>query len=494
MDCILSLDVGTTSIKVCISDQNLNQLCCIKKEYNLEASNGFVELEPEKYAEAIYEGVNEAIERSPQSQIKAIVFTTQGETMIPIDCKGTPLRKAIVWLDSRADCEAKHLSARFSDEYFGEITGLPELTGACPIAKLLWIKNNEPDIFNKTAKFLLLEDWLIYKLTGRVCTEKSLVSSSGYFNLCTDDYWQEILECVGVERDKLPELLEPGQFCAEISAEAADRLHIPAKTPVFAGAMDQVASAIGAGAVSEEIVTETTGTALVVAAFSNQRKYLVREGITEYRHAIPGCFLNLSFSNTAGILLKWFKDEFCQDIVQKCKENGGDVFAEMDCLAKTVKPLCDGLSLFPHFEGINIPKQDLKAKGVYFGIGLNTTRGHFIRALLESVAYMLRENVEVLNCNAEEIRSLGGGASSTLWCKIKADVTQKNILTYDAESTSRGAAILGACGLGWYDNIVDACKKTSPKKVYKPGGEIGMYENGYKHYRSMYRQFRQLFQ
>jgi len=489
MDCILTFDIGTTSVKTCLFDFSLNRLCCVSEEYFLDVDEFVVELDAETYIDAIKKSIEKVKSFVPDAHISAISSVTQGETLIPVSKEGKALRKAIVWLDSRAEEEANYISEQIPQKEFADVTGLPELTGACPVAKLLWIKNQEKTIYERCEKFLFLEDWVIFRLTGKFMSEKSLVSSSGYFDINQDEYWDKMLEVAGIAKEKLPEAAECGTLCATVSKQASEEFGLPLDAAVFTGAMDQVASAIGAGALSEEIITETTGTALVVTSYSKERKFYAERGITEYRHAVKGSYLNLAFSNTAGIVLKWFKDTFCTDLL------GGEVpvYQRLDQMAETVKPLSDGLCLFPHFEGISYPTIDTNARGVYFGIGLGTTRAHFVRALLEGVSYMLRENVEAISGDAKEIRSLGGASASEVWCQIKADVLNKKMVTYEAESTSLGAAMLAACGLGIYKDLSEGVKTVVAQKAYTPGDNSGVYEQGYQKYLAMYEIFKNLF-
>lgn len=489
MECILTFDIGTTSVKTCLFDLSLNRLCCISEEYLIDADGLFIELDAEAYIDAIKKSITKARELLPDAHIKAVTSTTQGETLIAVSKDGKALRKAIVWLDSRAEKEASLISESIPKKEFARTTGLPELTGACPITKLLWIKNNEPQIYDECEKFLFLEDWVIFRLTGKFISEKALVSSSGYFDINGDCYWDKILDVAGIAKEKLPEARECGEFCSYVTKEAADFFGLPSDTAVYTGAMDQVASAIGAGALTEDIITETTGTALVVTSYSKERRYYAEKGITEYRHARQGGYLNLTFSNTAGIVLKWFKDAFFSDLIG----NGTPIYEQLDKMAESVSPLSDGLCLFPHFEGTSYPEINTDARGVFFGIGLGTTRAHFIRAILEGVSYMLRENIESISSDAKEIRSLGGASGSDVWCQIKADVINKQIVTYEAESTSLGAAILTACGMGLYKNLEDAIKVAKPKKTYTPDTNSDLYEGGYRKYLAMYDAFKHLF-
>lgn len=185
----LTFDVGTTAVKSCLFDDDLRLLSIANEEYTLDTdAGGRVELDPERYWQAVCGGAAEALRRAqlPPSAVSAICITTQGETLIPIGKDGRALRKAIVWLDERAKKQADTLSARFSSAEFYHETGLPELNGFLPLAKLMWIRENEPEIYRQTEKFLLLEDYLLYRLTGQLAAEKTLASSTGWFSLQTD--------------------------------------------------------------------------------------------------------------------------------------------------------------------------------------------------------------------------------------------------------------------------------------------------------------------
>ena len=312
----LTFDVGTTAVKSCLFDDDLRLLSIANEEYTLDTdAGGRVELDPERYWQAVCGGAAEALRRAqlPPSAVSAICITTQGETLIPIGKDGRALRKAIVWLDERAKKQADTLSARFSSAEFYHETGLPELNGFLPLAKLMWIRENEPEIYRQTEKFLLLEDYLLYRLTGQFAAEKTLASSTGWFSLRTDGYWQEGLAAAGIPQEKLPELFEPGTVLpAKLLPDVREKLGFRADTLVVTGAMDQTAGALGAGNLRPGCVTETTGTALCIGAALEKADLDDPNRVTVYRHVKPGLFLMLPFCMTAGLFLKWFKDTFCE--------------------------------------------------------------------------------------------------------------------------------------------------------------------------------------
>ena len=442
---ILSIDVGTTSVKLCLFDRSLALVASASAGYDLDTAGGRTEADPALYLEAI----RRCTDQLPDlSGVAAIGLTTQGETLIPVDPAGRPLSRAIVWLDDRAQRQAEVLREKIDSQTFYESTGLPELSGALPLSKLLWIKEQEPELYRRTHQFLLLEDYLIHWLTGRFCTEKSLLTSTGYFHLGRDDYWQELLELAGLDRRKLPPALECGTPAGTILPDRAALLGLPETAAVVTGAMDQTAAALAAGCTGPHVITETTGTAMVAAAYTRQPVFLPDHHLTVYRHCTGGACLYLPISNTAGMALKWLG----QTMFSREAAEGG-LYARMDREAAAVPPGSEGLLFLPYLSGAADPYNDPDAAGVFWGARLSTTRGHFARSVLEAVAFQLRDFLTMLErrgCRVEEVCSMGGGAASPLWLQIKADVCGLPIRTLGTgETTSCGAAILAAKAVGW---------------------------------------------
>lgn len=501
MNCIITLDIGTTSVKACIFDDHLSLLAFSKQEYELlTPENGIVELSADIYWDAVVAGIRKVLGKSnvKTHEIKVITCTTQGETLIPVDREGNDLHNAIVWLDGRAIKEAEFINKRFSKQDIFSITGLPEISASCPVSKVLWLKNNRPDIYDNTYKILLLEDYLILRLTGVFVTNPSLTCSTGYFDINKNSLWNDILNYCGLDADKFPDLMDCGKFVAVLSKSAAFELGLSESTAVSTGAMDQAASAIGAGNIEEGIVTETTGTALVVAAACDHFHFIKHLNITVYRHAIRDKFLLLSISQTAGILLKWFKDEFCSDLAAIAEEKGISIYEEMDKIAAEACPLSNGLILFPHFAGMLIPEMNPRTRGIFFGIGLDTSKKHFIRAILESVDYMLRENITALQAmgiNIQKVYSLGGGSNSSLWLQIKADINDMAFVSMELEeSTSLGAAILGGMSVGIFNDLKTACQLIKAKNMVIPNKEnITNYNQAYSKYQRVYNSLKDVF-
>ncbi len=448
MKYLLGADIGTTSLKCCVFDENGNLFKSTTKDYTLKVSGDLVEFPANDYFELFREAF---VEVSKDIEISGIAIDTQCETIIFADENGNPLCDAIVWLDNRASQEAQMIKEHFGNERVYEVTGQPEITATWPAAKILWIKQNKPDILNKTKKIFLLEDYLLYRLTGNFVTEKTLQSSTIYFDIKNDCWWDEMLSFIGISSEVLPEIHDSGVKVGEYKG-----------IPVVTSAMDQVAGAIGAGVVDDSAVSEMTGTTMVVFSTTDKFPEYNPNSIIPCHKNYDGNYCLLCWTPTAGIALKWFKNNLCENFD----------FKELDNLAKEVNPGCDGLVFLPYLCGSTMPKYNPDAKGAFMGLTMEHTRGHFVRSILESVADMLKANLDYLGINSKEIRSMGGGASSPLWCQIKADMTGKNIAILENNETAcLGSAILAGVGIGLYNDVKEiAGKNIKIKKTYVPSG------------------------
>lgn len=492
---LLTLDVGTTAVKAGLFSEKLELASFAIEEYSLlTPKTDFVEMDPNTYWEKTKDAIEVVLSKSEVNipDIVSITCTTQGETLIPIGKNGKHLSNAVVWLDSRAKSEAEFISSGFDKKTIYAVTGLPEINGYCPISKVLWVKNNTPDLYAATDKFLLLEDYLIFRLSGKFATNPSLMCSTGYFNINNDQLWDEMLDFCGISADKFPETVLSGRVVGEILPDVAKELNLLNKTIITTGAMDQVASAIGSGNMTVGTVTETTGTAQVVAATCEKEAPREWSPVTVYRHAVEDKFLKIVINQTAGIAYKWFRNEFCIDLMN----SSDDAFNLMGEIAAEEPIMSRGLTFFPHMTGMQFPQSDETLRGVFFGVGLDTNRGCFIRAIMEGVGYMLRESIEEMKLDPDCIISLGGGAKSRLWCQIKADISGTTIAVLENdESTSLGAAVLGCIAVGIFSDYKVARDYISRKQELGPDKENhSKYNKGYSEYTEMYKAFSPIFQ
>jgi len=482
MSFILALDAGTTSLKGALFDLSGNMLGVCVHEYHLDnPAPDIVELDAEVYWSATKAVIADILKETsvPPATITALGVTSQGETLIVLDKQGRPLRKAIVWLDNRAKAEAEIIKDEFGRDLVYQVTGQQDIVPAWPAAKILWLRNHEPEVFNAADKFLMLEDYLIYRLTGNFVTDHALNPSTLYYDLRNGCWWESMLGLLGVSPNQLPVLLNSGASAGKVVA----KIGLSIQTVVTVMPIDQVAAAVGAGNIAPGVITETTGGALAVCATVERPVYDPRMRVALYRHAVPGLFVLLPWIPTAGMILRWFRDEF----------GGGMDYSALDEQAATVSPGSDGLIVLPHFSGMNSPDVNPEAKGVFWGISTAHRKAHFIRAILEAVAFALRDNLELLvqsGIDCREITSLGGAARSKLWLQIKVDVLQRRIKTIHCqETTSLGTAVLAATGTGGFANIEAAIvAMVHPAATVSPDiHNHGVYDAVFRRYRELNR-------
>lgn len=492
MEYILTLDVGTTSVKCGMFDSNLKQLKAVSAEYTLITPDAaIVEVEPEVYLKKIRECIISMRESGLATEdIRYIVATTQGETMIPVDSEGKPLSNAVVWLDSRAEAEAASLTEKFPGDVIYRTTGLPGLDGYAPIAKMQHLLKRLTEKGEKVSKFLLLEDYLIWKLTGQMVTEKTLLSSTGFFDIVHDSLWDDMLLAAGVPSDLIPESLESGERIGKLLPDMADYLFVSREAVMITGAMDQICGAVGCGNIAEGHLHETTGTAMVLGASTRTPDFENPYQVTIYRHAVPGLYLMLPICRTAAIIQKWFREQFCEEEAKEAEKRGISVYDYLAELAEQAGAKADGPLLFPYFNGCMAPAAIDNAKGSFFGIGLHTTKNDVIRAIPEGIGFMLRENLEMLEkmgIGGNSFYFLGGPSKNAFWCQLKADITGREVIAApELESTSFGAACLGAAAAGFFPTIEEAAGSFRNYKTFRPRKEMQeLYQKKYLSYQKL---------
>ncbi len=447
------IDIGTTSLKAAAFDENGKKLAQTSFDYVLDtdAQTGFIEFDAIRYVEMCKEAISYL--RCEAGEIYSLSVDTQGETLILADENGTPLYPAVVWLDNRAKDEANAIREFFGNKRVYEVTGQPEITAGWPASKLLWFKNYRPEIFGRIKKVFLLEDYILFSLTNRFVTEPTIQSSTIYYDITKKKWWREMLDFIDISENALPECVGSAECIGEYDG-----------IKIVTGALDQIAGAIGAGITDESRISEMTGTIMAICVMCDKLpQYRENCIIPCHIHAVSGKYCQLLWSPTAGMALKWFKNRFAETMS----------FKELDELASHIPAGSDGLTVLPYFCGATMPEYDPDATATFAGITLSHTRGHFVRAILESVAFMLKNNLDYVDADTDaEIRITGGGASSPLWSQIKADVTQKTLCTLsESETACLGCAIMAAVGTGFAKSIPDAAQRfVSVKKRYVPSG------------------------
>jgi len=466
----LGIDIGTTSLKAAVFDNDGRRVALRSVDYTLDSdpATGFIEFDAEKYADICFDVIASLTEEC--GSITAMTVDTQGETMILTDEAGNPLCPAVIWLDNRASEEADLIREHFGNRRVYEVTGQAEISAGWPASKLMWYKRNRPETFSKVKRVFLLEDWILYRLTGRFVTEPSIQSSSIYFDISEKKWWGEMLDFIGTDEGMLPSILPSGTPVGEYKG-----------ITVVTGALDQIAGSLGVGVTDSSRLSEMTGTALVVVAVTESiPPYEEGSVIPCHIHAIDGKYCRLLWSSTAGMCLKWFKNNLA----------GGASFKELDAEAEKVAPGCDGMTMLPHFCGSVMPDYVPEARASFMGVTLAHTRGHFARSIMEAVAFTLKQDLDHIGVPADaEIMITGGGASGTLWPQIKADVTGRVLSTVaESETACLGCAIIAAAGTGEFSSIAEAASRfVSAGKHFAPSGAD--YSEAYDRYNELNREY-----
>jgi len=493
---ILSVDLGTTAIKTALFGTNGKLISKSTQEYKLIIPSALaVEQEVSVYWDSLKKGIRIVLEKSAISPVDicCVGISAQGETLIPVDKDGTPVRRAIVWMDNRAHEEAEILSERFSQQELYQKTGQVEMVATWPAAKILWMKRHEPEVFKNTAKFLLIEDWLIHKLTGVYVAEGSLLCSTAYWNIRSKQWWQEMLDFLGINREMLPEIREPGEAIGPIKEVIAQELGLSSNTMVATGGLDQACGAIGVGNIRPGVISENIGAALAMCAVVDKPFMDPNNRIPCFYYVLPGMYMAHSFT-TGGMVLRWFRDEFCREerlIAQRTGEEAYDLLTQK---AAQIAPGSEGLLVLPHFQGAGPPESNAKARGVMYGLTLRHTKAHVIRAIMESLGFAIRRLIDAfedLGIKVSEIRSLGGGAKSELWLQIKADITGRPVITTtDPEDAGcLGAAVLAGVATGVWESVEQAVEQAvilKPEAVRPCPSHASTYNQAYSAYVQLY--------
>ena len=459
----IGIDIGTTSIKAAVFTADGTRLALRTVDYTLDTDpqTGYIEFEATKYVKMCKDVIKDLSDEC--GKIDALSIDTQGETLIFTDENGTPVYPAIVWLDNRASEEAEEIKTAFGNKRVYEVTGQPEITAGWPASKVLWMKKNEPAVFQKIKKIFMLEDYILYALSGNFVTEPTIQSSTIYYDVVNGCWWDEMLDFVGISKSQLPKVVKTASLVGEYNG-----------IKVVSGMLDQIAGTLGAGVTDETRISEMTGTIMAICVMTDKMpEYNPDSIIPCHLHAVEGKYCLILWSSTAGMALKWFKNNFAESFS----------FRELDELAEKIAPGSDGLTMLPYFTGSTMPKYNPDARAVFSGINLSHTRAHFARAIMEAIAFTLKQNLEYVGEDAiKEIRITGGGASSPLWASIKSDVTGKVLKTLtESETACLGSALAAAVGIGEFASLKDAVDSVvKTKKVYEPTGLD--YTEAYENY------------
>jgi sugar (pentulose or hexulose) kinase len=491
---LIGIDLGTTAIKVAAYERDGSLVASATREYVLlTPAADVVEVHPSTYWSEFSSALQELLGRPGVSadRVAALGISAQGETLLPLRADGAPTRNAIVWLDGRAIDEAAELAGRFDTRQFYEITGQPSMLPTWPAAKILWLARHEARIFEQTARFLLIEDYFLWRLTGEYVSEGSLLTSTCYWDFRTKLWWPEMLEAIGIDEARLPAIVEPGTAVGKLLPAVAQELGLPASTTACTGALDQACGAIGVGNVGPGRFSENTGAAVALCATIADARLDPSQRMPCHYHGVPDTYMFHTFTS-GGVVLRWFRDRFAEAERSVAASLGHDAYDLLAQEAATIAAGAEGLVVIPHLQGAMAPESNANARGAIVGLSLRHGRAHMARAILESIAFVVRRNIEVLedlDVDVPEIRALGGGARSRLWKQIEADVTKRPVLTTrQPDAATLGAAILAGVGVDRYSSAAEAAESmVQIEETFEPRADLAtLYDETYAIYQQTY--------
>jgi xylulokinase len=499
---LLGIDIGISTAKAALFTLDGAMIGLQSEEYLLTPESQIVESDPgPTYWDPIVRAVRRLLQAFPgrSEQIVAVSTSTFCETLYPMRADGTPSRPSISWMDNRSAAESQALVERVGARELQRISGQGDFGPIWPATKMLWMKRHEPEAYARTAKFLMPDDYILLRLSGAMVAEQTMWTSSLVMDLHRKAWSPALMEAVEITPDKLPALTPTGTVVGKISPQCAAETGLSTRTQVVAGAMDQMCSAVGAGNIVPGIITESTGTvvALLTTIPAPIIDYDTR--VPCHLHAVPDAYCLMPWSPTGGLVLKWWKDRYCEEERRRAAEAGRNVYDVLTELAAGAPAGSDRLIMLPHLEGAGFPDFAPGARGAFFGLTLHHGKAHLTRAILEAIAYLIRSDVETLRglgIRPSEVRVLGGGAKSALWNQIKADVLGLPIaVPANRDAALLGTAIIASVGAGLQPDIATAVKAmTRIETRLQPDPANGqLYAEAYRRYRGLFERVRDLF-
>lgn len=459
---LLGIDVGTGGTRAVLADFDGKVVASRTVEHVAFVSpeTGWAEQDPHDWWRASCGAVREVLAASatPPSGIAAVGFSGQMHGAVLLDANGEVLRPALIWCDQRTAAEARELTAQLGEGQIIAWTCNPALTNFT-LTKLLWVRKHEPKLFGRFRTLLLPKDYVRYRLTGDYGMDMADASGTLLLDVANRRWSTEMTSATGLDPGCLPPLFESPEVCAKISESGAAATSLLKGTPVVTGAGDQAAGAVGLGIVGPGAVHATIGTSGVVFASTDRPALDPKGRLHSFCHAIPGRWHVMGVTQSAGLSLRWFRDNF-----GTAAQDARDPYERLSEEAASIPPGCDGVMWAPYLMGERTPHLDPEARAALIGLAANHGRGHVIRAILEGVAFSLRDSFSIfaeMSVPVISIRLGGGGARSPLWRQIQADVYGHAVEVVEAEEgAAYGAALLAGVGAGVWSSVDEACQRS----------------------------------
>jgi D-xylulose kinase len=487
---LLGIDIGTSACKVAIFDKSGTVLAQENHSYNVYYPKpGWVEQDPEEWWNSICIAIKSMLQSSKiePSAIVGIGVDGQSWSCIPVSKEGKCLANTPIWMDTRARDICDKVKAQVGFERIFQVAGndfLPSYT----TPKMLWFKEERPEIFEQTDKFLQSNSYIGYKLTGTMSGEMSQGYGLHFFDMKKCAYDETLAEELGLSIDLVPQLYQCHEVIGVVTEKAAKETGLKAGTKVVAGGLDAACATLGAGVYRKGQTQEQGGQAGGMSICLDEAK--AHPKLILSPHVIPDLWLLQGGTVGGGGVLRWFKQEFGEDMS----------FDEVVNLAEPIAAGSEGVVFLPYMSGERSPIWNPDAKGVYYGLSFDKTKGHFVRASLEGVAYSLEHNLRTareVGVEVDEMLAMGGASNSKLWTQMKADVTGKVIKVPTSDTaTTLGACILAGVGVGIYESFEEAVKETiHVTRVHEPNQDSHeIYQHQMELYLALYEQLKSIYE
>ncbi len=491
---LLGIDVGTSGTKTVLFCESGAVVASHTIEYPMyQPQNGYAEQDPIDWWNAVVQTIQMVLKQSKidPAQIQGIGISGQMHSLVMLDKDGEVIRPAILWCDARTAKECEQITQIVGAQKLIEITANPALAGFTA-GKILWVRNHEPENYAKCAHILLPKDYIRYQLTGEFATEVSDASGMQLLDVPNRCWSDEILQKLEIDKHLLGRVYESQQVTGQVTQKAAKLTGLQPGTAVVGGAADNAAAAVGTGVVKDNRGFTTIGSSGVV--YTHTSKVAIDKGgrVHTFCSSVPGEWLVMGCTLSAGMSLKWFRDNFFGQEMQTADLMGVDSYYLMDQEAQTVPIGSNRLIYLPYLMGERSPILDPNARGVFFGLSAIHTKKDMLRAIMEGVTFSQRHCMEVMKemgISFGEMLACGGGGSSPLWRQMLADVYGIPVSTLETkEGPALGVAILAGVGTGLYNNVLEACQQMiKVKDVHQPIDEhIVAYEKYYQLYTKIY--------
>jgi xylulokinase len=485
MSYVIGIDLGTSAVKVLLVDRDGEVAGEVSRSYPLfHAFSGWSEQRADDWVNGTVEALHELTSTAgiDPSVIEGISFSGQMHGLVLLDGEGNPIRNAILWNDTRTTGQCREIERTLGEKLLS-ITRNPALEGFT-LPKILWVRENEPEVFAKAKLFLLPKDYLRYRLTGELHMDYSDAAGTLLLDVAGKSWSDEVLEAFGIPASFCPPLIESHGLVGTLLPQFAESTGLPITTKVFAGGADNACGAIGSGILSEGLTLCSIGTSGVILSYENDKTKDFAGKVHFFNHGKEDSFYVMGVTLAAGYSLSWFKKTFAPD----------ESFDQLLQGVGAVKPGAGGLVFTPYLVGERTPHADSLIRASFIGVDGSHERIHFARAVMEGITFSLNESVDMFRRagkTVDTIISIGGGAQNSVWLQMQADIFDAKVVSLENEQgPGLGAAMLAAYGVGWFDSL-DSCASKFVKHAdtYSPQPEaVAAYEGIFNVYKQVYEQ------